>query len=497
MERDTELLRAKTHVQSAEARRAATDFIAFRKFVCGHETYPHMMVWIDALNTGQSNKYLHRVAGKNTCILAPRNSAKSSVLLQWVAWCIGTHINVGISLKICYISYTVEIASSKSRQVKSILESKLYQEVFPRVRPSRHKWGEKEWQIDPEHAQVSLVEEPYTVSCAGLKGSVNGKRAHLVIADDVLKSPAEGRHKLIQDRLEENWLQIVRFLQFDGSRIVCLGTRMAQHDIYTRIFIPPYYQVITQSAIIKDELGQERSFWEPEAPEAPGLSLATLQQEREEDLESFLLQRQNQIPKESFQGIRPDLIKYGWLPAEFERLIIGMDLASSLTGDYTAMVLLGVANDRIYLTDCYQERIQGNMRKIDLLYDLWETRKDTCRNALVLAVDANRYSVDFRQDLIDYLNELQGREKFKNLQIDPVKSQRGDKIDRLMSHSLLFQKGRILFNRVSPDGNDHKEKLVQQITDYNPMDSNDLMDALEVGLFIARDYIKSEITFAG
>jgi hypothetical protein len=319
----------------------------------------------------------------------------------------------------------------------------------------------------------------------------------------VVKSPSEGRNKLIQDKLEENWLQIVRFVKFDGSRTICLGTRMAKHDVYTRIFIPPQWRVITQSAIIKDESGQERSFWEPETIEAPGLSLTTLQQERQEDLESFLLQRQNQIPEVSFQGIRPHLIQYGWLPQKFERVVIGVDLASSSTGDYTAFVTIGVSQNKLYVCNAYQERILGNMKKIDQLFDQWNTWADKCTNTPVLGIDANRYAMDFQGDLLDYLQDLEGstesEEKFKHLQIEPIKSSgRGEKIDRLMGHSLLFERGKIYFNRVTTDdGKSHTDKLIQQITDYNVMDSNDLMDALEMALFIGRNYINSEITFAG
>ncbi|MBP5977500.1 hypothetical protein HW132_33515 [Brasilonema sp. CT11] len=499
IQKNTELARAKDRTQSPEARQAATDFIKFREYVCGHKTYPHMLVWIDALNTGESNKYLKGIAGEDTCILAPRNSAKSSVLLQWVAWCIGTHINLGISLKILYISYTIEVAASKSRQIKAILESKPYQEVFPKIQPSKSKWGEREWSIDFTHAGVSVIEEPYTLACSGLKGSVNGKRAHCIINDDVVKSPSEGRNKLIQEKLEENWLQIVRFVKFDGSRTVCLGTRMAKHDVYTRIFIPPQWRVITQAAIVKDELGVERSFWEPETPEAPGLSLTTLQKEREEDLESFLLQRQNEIPAQSFQGIRPHLIRYAYLPQRFERLVIGLDLASSSTGDYTAFCLVGIADNRLYICDCYQDRILGNMNKIDKLFDIYSRRADMCPNSPVIAVDANRYAMDFRNDLINYLQEMEtsneSEEKFKNLQEEAIKSSgRGEKIDRLMGHSLLFEKGRFLFNRVTES--DYASKLIKQITDYNPMDSNDLMDALEMALLIGRNYIDSELTVA-
>lgn len=632
--------------RSPDAIASAIDFLKFREYVCGQETYPHMMAWHHALNTGESNRFLKGIAGEDTCILAPRNSAKSTFLLQWVAWVIGTHAMQGISLKILYISYVVDIATSKSRQIKSIIESEKYQETFPKVRKNRSKWGEGEWAIDFQFAGLRTIDEAYTVACSGLYGATNAKRclafdswivtekgdfpisqfhqligvkvkcfdiktnqvewkrvtgfakreteelyhvitftghkirctgnhpfyikgigyykasgfykeaqhlkkgdtvvarshewewepdtilsvekvpanetvydievednhnffangvlvhnSHLGIFDDLLKDRPTAQNKQIQDRITDNYNNVIRYTKHEGARFINLGTRFAKHDVYNRIFIVPKWRVITQSALVIED-GQERSFCEPVSDEEQGMgiSLETLRKERAEDLESFMLQRQNQIPVTSSSGILPHFIKYVWLPTEFERIVIGMDLASSVDGNYNAMVVLGISENKIYVCDAYQERIQGNMKKIDKLYTMWARRKDMSKNPAILAVDHNKYMIDFKGDLEDYL--LESEDNFKYLQIQPVKSTgRGEKIERLMSHSALFEKGRVFFNRVSVDlGVDNLpiiELLVRQISDYNPMDSNDLMDALENGIFVARDYINSELSSAG
>jgi hypothetical protein len=64
----------------------------------------------------------------------------------------------------------------------------------------------------------------------------------------------------------------------------------------------------------------------------------------------------------------------------------------------------------------------------------------------------------------------------------------------------LFEKGRIYFNLISPKDDGGFElipKLVTQITDYNPLDHNDLMDALECAIYVARQYITGTISAAG
>ena len=50
------------------------------------------------------------------------------------AWAIGIHTAAKKPLQILYLSYTVDIARSKSATIKRIIESKRYQEVFPTVR---------------------------------------------------------------------------------------------------------------------------------------------------------------------------------------------------------------------------------------------------------------------------------------------------------------------------------------------------------------------------
>lgn len=494
-------------VRSVEAIACVTDFIFFRKYVCGMDTYPYMLDWLVELNTGESNKFLQGIAGDDICILAPRGSAKSTFLLQWVAWVIGTHAMVGISLKILYISYVIDVASSKSRQIKAIIESDKYQEVFPVVRPSKDKWSEREWAIDFAFAGLPTIEEPYTLCCSGLKGAINSKRSHLMIFDDLLKSPSEAKNKKIQDIMLENYNAIVENTKHDGARSINLGTRMAKFDIYATAFVEPFWKVIVQSALLtsKDpETGKniERSYCEER------ITLETLQKRRKRNEEAFMLQLQNEIPEVSSIGIRPHHIKWSWMPAKFERIVIGLDTADS-TGDNTnatAVIVLGIANDCIYVLDGYEERIQGNLKKIELIYDLWKRRKNDCRYPAILAVDWHSHVKNLEGDLEDFMEDIDEDPEldadFVTVSVEKIKSSgRGEKIDRIESHSYLFEKGRVFFNQACSstsliDESDVLKKVVSEITDHNPLAHNDLMDALEVAIYTARQYVTGDLSMA-
>jgi hypothetical protein len=504
-------LRVLSKKRSSDAIAASKDFLLFRKYVCGHDTYEHMMVWHHELNTGQDNKYLRGIAGDDVCILSPRNSSKSTFLLQWVAYVIGTHVMQGISLKVLYISYAIDAAIGKSRQIKAIIESDRYQETFPLVRKSKSKWGESEWAIDFSMAGLRTIDEAYTLVCAGLKGSINSRRSHICCIDDPQKDIDEAKNKSIQDRMESNYNNILKYTRYDGSRFVTLGTRMAKHDAYSRIFVPPYYKVITQKALITEQLPNgktfERSFWEPVNDDSPGIRIETLLKEKSQDYESFLLQRQNELPATTSQGISIDCIKYGWIPKKFDWLIIGADTADStdVSDNATAFVVVGVSNDNIYVIDAWEGHISGNLKKIDKIYDLWEKRKSDCKNPAIIAVDQHRWSKGLSGDFESYVDDIEHDDSidkaFATIVIERISSSgRGEKIDRLESHSYLFEKGRIYFNLISPKDDGGSElipKLVNQITDYNPLDHNDLMDALECAIYIARQHITGSISAAG
>jgi hypothetical protein len=506
-----------------------TDFLKFREYVCGQKTYDHMLMWHQQLNTGKDSRYLRGIAGDDLCILSPRNAAKSTFLLQWVSWVIGTHAapDVGISLKILYISYMADIAAGKSRQIQQIIQSDRYQKVFPWIRPSKNKWAESEWKFDFVHANLNYMQEDYTLACSGLAGSINSKRSHLTIYDDILKSPAEASSKPIQEKMLTNLKSIVKYTSFDGSRSVNLGTRMAKYDIYAKEFKPPKWHVIIQSALITDKWGNERSFWEPEDINSPGLPLKMLLQERLDDEESFMLQRQNLIPETTRTSIPEHEIIYDYMPETLEKIVIGLDLAHGIknSNDYTGIVIAGYSssvlhspttrkgNGTYWIIAAWQEKIQGNKKKLELIHELWDRWKYLLPTTNIynyktdedeshpkvhaeIWLDKNALALDFEGDWLEYIADQQKiNSDFAPTQLIPLASaNRGDKINRLMRHSFLFSRGNIIFNKFSdtlPDGKDSIGELIQQITDCDPTESNDLLDGLDLALTGLRQFCGS------
>ena len=102
---------------SEELHRARDDFNDFCT-VMGKKPAKHMLEWHTQLCTGEDSECLMGIGGPNTSILAPRGSAKSTVLGLFAAWMIGRHTAAKKMLRILYIAYMVDISRAKSATIK-------------------------------------------------------------------------------------------------------------------------------------------------------------------------------------------------------------------------------------------------------------------------------------------------------------------------------------------------------------------------------------------
>ena len=247
---------------SEEVLEARDNFQAFCKFM-GKAPAKHMLEWHAELCTGKDSECLLGIAGPNTAILAPRGSAKSTVLGLFAAWMIGRHAAAKQMLRILYIAYMVDISRAKSATIKGILTSPKYREVFPMVRLSKIKRSDEYWSIDYEFAGIDTAgEEAFTIACGGLKGAITSKRSQLVLIDDPIKSAASINNPDIRREMEQTWSNVIAPTMFQGARAICLGTRFHFDAIHATLFVPKNnWKQIVQQAVLTDDEGKQRSYW--------------------------------------------------------------------------------------------------------------------------------------------------------------------------------------------------------------------------------------------
>ena len=456
--------------------RAADDFHTFCT-IMDKAPAAHMLEWHKHLITGESNRYLLDIAGPNLDILAPRGSAKSTVLNMFTAWIIGRHTTAQLPLQIIYCSYNIATAIPKSRIIKQIIDSSTFKKIFPKVQLRAGMQSDIGWSIDFDYAGISRVgDEEFTLRAAGLRGSITSKRAHLVIVDDPIKSSTDIKNPSIRDEMNNNWSSVIAPIIFEGGRAICLGTRFHPLDIHKTMFVPEKgWKQVQQEALTYDNSGEAVSYW----PEQ--WSVDYLLGQKELDPVAFAFQYQQQPVMTSDLILSPDLLIKGDVVTEFDSLAVGIDLSASKneTSDYTAFVLGGRLKDQYYIIDAHQVRSIGNLEKIDLLCKMlveWGILQENSEgqyfptySTCTLVVEAVAYQASLAADLRRVMLNEWG---LGNLHIHEVKGFRGDKIARFRGTLGLLENKKVIFNRYR-----RFDQLFDQVINVGATSHDDLLDA--------------------
>jgi len=463
----------------ADLQRAREDFGFFCEFVADKPPAKHHQEWNRHFVTGEDSTCLIKIAGPNIDLLAPRGSAKSTVLGLLTAWAIGVHTEAKLPLQILYLSYTVDIARSKSATIKRIIESKRYQEVFPTVRLLKNVTSNEYWSIDHKFAGIDVTgDEQFTLCAAGLKGSVTSKRSHLVMIDDAIKSAADIANPDIRKMMQDNWNAVIAPTMFEGARAICLGTRFRHDDIHATTFNEQnnWMQIIL-SAIINDPVtGEEESYW-------PDMwSLEYLKEKKRQAPIAFSFQYMNQIIRQNELSLAPELIVKAEISTEFDTLGIGVDLSAGVKekNDYTVMILGGRIEDRIHIIDYRRIRVMGNLEKLDAMKELlndWSILgKDDNGNYFPTYSTCDIWSeaVQYQASLeADFKRVCLNDEGLYNLIWHPVKGFRADKLARFRGIMGMFEDRKIIFNRYRNFTN-----LFEELTNFGVSGHDDCVDAL-------------------
>lgn len=440
----------------------------------------HMKEWHKALISKESNEHLLDIAGPHTCILAPRGSAKSTILGLLIAWLIGKHALNKKLLRILYVSYNVDVARNKSAAIKNTICSKEYQEIFPTVRLSKARTSDELWSIDFEFAEVDVRgEDAFTIACAGLKGTITSKRSNLIVVDDAIKSAASIMNPDIRREMETNWTNVIVPTMFQGARAIALGTRFHFDDLFATTFTERKgWKVITQSALHFTDDGRPRSYW-------PDMwSTKYLLKLQAEDRIAFSYQYLNQPIRSTELGVSPELFVRGEVPDVYDAIGVGIDLSAGLKerNDWTVFTLAGRLDDKCYVIDYRRMRSMGNVEKVEALCELlmeW--------NLLACNEDGQYFPtsspVTIWPEVVAYQKSFEGDLKrilftdwgLYNLSVSPVKGFRGDKLARLRGILGLFQAKKIIFNKYRDFS-----YMIDEVVNFGHSPHDDCADSLNI-----------------
>jgi hypothetical protein len=465
--------------QEVELARTPHGFAAFCS-ILNKPPAEHHLLWHHEFLTLTDTSQLLWVGGPNTAILAPRGSAKSTLLAMFVAWLIGAHAQYQRMLRSLYLGYSLDIARSRSHTIKTIIQSRKYREIFPMVQLSKLRQSDELWAIDYDYAGIEPDgDDPYSLVAQGLGGSITSRRSQLIVLDDVIRSSESIANPEIRRKLVTNWQEVVQPTLLEGGRAIALGTRFMSPDIFGTTFNEKNgWRVVTQQAIVTDEQGIERSYW-------PGMyTLEYLQKLRREDPISFSYQFQNKPVSQSEIDFPEDWLKLVTLTENYDSICVGVDLSSGLKerNDYTVMLLGGVIDDRVEFIDYRRLRAMGNLEKIDALCELladWgviledEEKENTyfpTEVACTAKIEAISYQQSFKADAVEVMHNQRA---LTNIHLSPVTGWRGDKLTRLRGTFGLFQMGKVGWNRWI-----NWEPFWRELLNFGSVDHDDCPDSM-------------------
>lgn len=291
-------------------------------------------------------------------IFAPPQSGKSELAsVRMPAFWLGKRPDDPIILT----SYAANLAFTKSRQARAVVESSEYQNLFEtRTNPTSR--AVDNWTIAGHRG--GLV-------AAGVGGPITGWGALLGIVDDPFENWAQAQSTRIRDNVWDWYRSTFRTRIWQEGAIILIMTRWHEDDLAGRLLEQDADQwtvlrlpALAETQDERDEnaarlglpVGQlDLLGRQPGAPLCPLRFSADALEEIRQDVGSYVWFAEYQGSPRAMEGNR---FKRGWFeilrepPARFSKLIRYWDKGGTAgSGAYTAGVLMGVVGGLYYVLD--------------------------------------------------------------------------------------------------------------------------------------------------
>ena len=207
-----------------------------KNFALYIEQYKNKKVWNKTMGTVESIFYYLDRFSVNTEFNLMRASlmpsmGKSYIANLYVAQSCGNNPNV----QILRITYADDLCVTTTEQTKSIINSKAFREIFPRYADIPEN---KIFKTATKY-QFCMCdsEDEYNLFAVTRDGQSTGKRAQILIIDDILKDDSESYnitlHKKIVDRYDSTWSSRA---DDDKLKVLLLGTMWANTDLLNVLY---------------------------------------------------------------------------------------------------------------------------------------------------------------------------------------------------------------------------------------------------------------------
>jgi len=386
--------------------------------------------------------------------MAPRFGKSVTTSFLFVAWYLGHNPSHHIMM----VTHTAALSDSFGRSVRNLLDSPVYQKIFPGTKVSKDKSAAGDWTTTAGGKYLAV----------GVGANVAGHGAHLLLADDLVSE------KSVESNPEVNFDAAWTYMQvgplqrlMPGGRIVMIGTRWGARDPIGRALewarnnpLSPQWEEVRFPAL----LPSGKSLW----PEV--WSVAELEAKKASMYPQFWAAQYMQEPT-SEEGA---LIKREWWkqwledePPPCSYIIMSLDAAAETNNraDHSAITTWGVFTDdkimdgapQIILLNAINKRVEFPELKEMALTEYKEWEPDA-------------FIVEKKSSGTPLFQELR-RMGILVQEFTPHRGS-GDKFARMNAVADIFRSGLVWY----PAGRNWAEEVVEQVAAFPFGDGDDLVD---------------------
>jgi hypothetical protein len=168
--------------------------------------------------------YQDLVAGNRPRLMIlfpPRHGKSATASILASSWYLGLDPRI----KIMNIGYNVDLPLEFSKEVREILRSKAYQNVYP----------DTQFRTDDRSAESWRTTMGGGFMAAGLQGGITGKGANVIIVDDPLKNSEEADNPMHREKVWQTYSSAVRTRLAPGGGIIIIQTHWNDDDLAGRL----------------------------------------------------------------------------------------------------------------------------------------------------------------------------------------------------------------------------------------------------------------------
>lgn len=393
----------------------------------------------------------------------PRHGKTELVSRRFPAWIVGRNPNWSTVVA----SYSDLFAEDIGRDVREIMKSAAYKQVFPEQK--LQPWGKA--------ADRMNLTGGGTMFFVGRGGSLTGRGASVLVIDDLIKDDKEAQSQAIRDQAW-SWFTKVAMTRRMGPKLVVMTfTRWHADDPIGRLTDPenPHYSErlarnikrIRLPAIAEDDDPLGRAHGEPLWPERFGLDFLHEQQDLDPlGFAALYQQRPSLLDGDLFKRENIRFYKPSELPDEL-RFYAASDHAVSTKqrADSTVLLKGGMSvNGDLYLTDCWWQKQPANV-VVEAMLEM-----GGAGNMRPLLWWAERGHISKSIGPFLHKRMLETGRYFNVVEVTPI----GDKAQRAQSIAARVAMGKVYF----PEGAIWVEKAINEMMAFPNGNHDDFVDTL-------------------